>query len=105
MRAVLFQENLAACAVPSPPVPVVGAPSDVAQLAGEWEGQYSSVETGRRGSIFFHIAAGTDSFWQMARASWSTWDFIPNTPRPKPTTRSMRYVTSELGIGSWRNLP
>jgi len=52
---------LAACAVPSPPVPVVGAPSDVAQLAGEWEGQYSSVETGRRGSIFFHIAAGTDS--------------------------------------------
>src|SRR5258708_11422336 len=52
---------LAACAGPSPPVPVVGAPSDVAQLAGEWEGQYSSVETGRSGSIFFHIAPGTDS--------------------------------------------
>ncbi len=52
---------LAACAAPSTPVPVVGAPADVAQLAGEWEGQYSSVETGRSGSIFFHIAAGTDS--------------------------------------------
>ena len=52
---------LAACAAPSPPVPVVGAPSDVARLAGEWEGQYSSVETGRSGSIFFHIVAGTDS--------------------------------------------
>src|SRR5258708_38237808 len=52
---------LAACAAPSPPVPVVGAPSDVAQLAGEWEGQYSSVETGRSGSIFFHIAPGKDS--------------------------------------------
>jgi hypothetical protein len=52
---------LAACAAPAPPVPVVGAPSDVAQLAGEWEGQYSSVETGRSGSIFFHIVPGTDS--------------------------------------------
>src|SRR5437867_4755794 len=52
---------LAACAAPSTPVPVVGAPSDVAQLAGEWEGQYSSVETGRSGSIFFHIASGADS--------------------------------------------
>jgi len=52
---------LAACAAPSPPVPVVGAPSDVARLDGEWEGQYSSVETGRSGSIFFHIVPGTDS--------------------------------------------
>lgn len=52
---------LAACARPATPVPVVGAPSDVAQLAGEWDGDYSSVETGRSGSIFFHIAPGTDS--------------------------------------------
>src|SRR5260370_17470736 len=46
---------LAACAAPSPPVPVVGAPSDVAQLAGEWEGQYSTVQTCRILSIYFHI--------------------------------------------------
>jgi hypothetical protein len=52
---------LVACAAPSTPVPVVGVAADVARLDGEWEGQYSSVETGRSGSIFFHIAAGTDS--------------------------------------------
>jgi hypothetical protein len=52
---------LAACAGPPTPVPVVGAAGDVAQLAGEWQGDYSSVETGRSGSIFFHIVAGTDS--------------------------------------------
>ena len=61
IRIASLAAALAACAAPSPPVPVVGAPPDVAQLAGEWEGQYSSVETGRSGSIFFHIAAGTDS--------------------------------------------
>jgi hypothetical protein len=52
---------LAACAGPPTPVPVVGAAQDIVQLAGEWDGEYSSVETGRSGSIFFHIVAGTDS--------------------------------------------
>ena len=59
--AVAALAALAACAGPSTPVPVVGAPTDVAQLGGEWEGEYSSVETGRSGSIFFHIVPGTDS--------------------------------------------
>jgi hypothetical protein len=50
-----------ACAGPQPPVPVVGSPLDLQRLAGEWIGEYSSVQTGRHGSIVFHLIAGTDS--------------------------------------------
>lgn len=50
-----------ACAGNPTPVPVLGAAADVAQLAGEWYGEYSSSETGRAGSIVFSLAAGTDT--------------------------------------------
>jgi hypothetical protein len=41
-------------------VPVTG---DTRILEGEWEGTYSSEQTGRSGSILFHLKAGTDSAW------------------------------------------
>lgn len=41
---------------PAPPVPVEGA--DVSALAGRWEGEYSSVDTGRTGSIVFELKKG-----------------------------------------------
>jgi hypothetical protein len=41
---------------PAPAVPVAG--SDLGQLAGRWEGQYSSEATGRTGSIVFELKAG-----------------------------------------------
>jgi hypothetical protein len=50
-----------ACGGSQEPVPVVGAPVDISQLAGDWTGDYSSVESGRRGSIVFHLSAGTDT--------------------------------------------
>jgi hypothetical protein len=43
------------------PVPVLGSPGDLAQLAGDWEGEYSSPVAGRRGSIVFKITAQGDS--------------------------------------------
>jgi hypothetical protein len=50
-----------ACSSSQTPVPMSGTPSDLAQLAGEWTGQYSSRETGRSGSIVFKLVGGTDS--------------------------------------------
>lgn len=52
---------VAACGGTQNPVPVSGSEADLAQLAGEWTGEYSSIETGRSGSIIFHLIAGTDS--------------------------------------------
>jgi len=40
------------------PVPVSG---EIAALEGSWAGSYSSVETGRSGSITFEVRPGTDS--------------------------------------------
>jgi hypothetical protein len=40
---------------------VVGPVSAIAALAGDWAGDYSSVETGRSGSITFTLRAAGDS--------------------------------------------
>jgi hypothetical protein len=40
---------------PAPPVPVAG--TDMSALHGKWEGEYSSPETGRTGSINFELKA------------------------------------------------
>jgi hypothetical protein len=55
--ALLF----AACATNQPSVPLVGRSADVAALAGEWVGEYSSVESGRSGSISFTLRSAADS--------------------------------------------
>lgn len=60
-RVAALVALLTACGGPQPPVPVVGPAADVSQLAGEWDGEYSSAETGRSGSILFRLTAGTDS--------------------------------------------
>lgn len=52
---------LAACAANPTPVPMVGTTRDVSILAGEWVGEYRSVETGRMGSISFTLQAGRDT--------------------------------------------
>jgi hypothetical protein len=51
----------AACSANPPPVPVFGDEQDLASLAGEWTGEYWSVESGRTGSILFRLEAGSDS--------------------------------------------
>lgn len=50
-----------ACGGVQTPVPVVGTPADISKLAGEWSGEYSSVESGRSGSILFKLVAGSDT--------------------------------------------
>lgn len=50
--------TLTACQGAQPPVPVMG---EVAALAGRWEGEYGSRETGRAGSILFTLDPGTDT--------------------------------------------
>jgi len=49
------------CGQQQTPVPVVGASADLSQLAGDWTGDYFGIESGRRGSIVFHLSAGSDT--------------------------------------------
>ena len=49
------------CSTAPAPVPVVGTPADLGQLAGEWGGDYHGETSGRSGSIVFKLAAGADS--------------------------------------------
>jgi hypothetical protein len=46
------------CSNANPPVPVRG---DVTRLQGQWTGEYSSLESGRSGSIVFTLRAGSDT--------------------------------------------
>ena len=55
---ILSALALVGCGWQGTPVPVSG---DLAGLAGEWEGMYSSVETGRSGTLSFKLDAATDS--------------------------------------------
>ena len=50
-----------ACAMNGPPVLVAGAPDDLQQLTGEWDGEYTSVEAGRSGSIYFKLMGTRDT--------------------------------------------
>jgi hypothetical protein len=55
---------IASCtSVPSPPVTVLAAPGGLDRLAGDWRGEYWSVETGRKGSIHFDLDADTGAAW------------------------------------------
>src|SRR5438552_13511374 len=51
----------ACAAAHQPRVPLAGTAGDVAALAGQWEGSYSSAATGRSGSISFTLSASSDS--------------------------------------------
>ena len=52
---------LAGCGGSPAPVPVTGVPADIAQLAGEWGGDYRAEDSGRSGSIVFKLSAGADT--------------------------------------------
>ena len=53
--------GLAGCASVPSTTPISGNPAAIDQLAGEWEGVYTSEETGRSGSIAFVLRAGSDT--------------------------------------------
>ena len=62
LRAGLVAALLgAACAPVVMKTPVSGPAASVSRLVGDWQGQYTSVESGRRGVISFHLKAGADT--------------------------------------------
>jgi len=86
---------LAACAANPAPVPVVGASADVASLAGEWSGDYSSTESGRSGSISFTLRSAADSAFGdvvMIPAGWGR----PLTPWRGESSSAAQRPQSEV---------
>lgn len=58
---VLTALVLSACAYNSPPVEVVGNKKDLSMMKGDWRGEYSSSESGRKGNIIFTLSADSDT--------------------------------------------
>ncbi|MEO8622416.1 MAG: hypothetical protein ABI625_15195 [bacterium] len=52
---------LVGCAGQPSPIVLQGEPASIRALAGQWEGEYWSNGSDRRGVITFSLAAGTDS--------------------------------------------
>ena len=75
---------LGACSTRQTPVPMSGSAADLAQLAGEWSGEYSSTETGRSGSIVFKLNAGTDSAYGDVVMSPAGMRVQTQSPDPGP---------------------
>jgi hypothetical protein len=48
------------CAATTAEIPLRGEPTALAALVGEWDGGYSSRDTGRSGSIWFKLTPGDD---------------------------------------------
>jgi hypothetical protein len=59
LTAVAFL--VAGCAMNPAPVPIRGDAWGIADLAGEWVGEYESPDTRRSGSITFKLEAGRDT--------------------------------------------
>lgn len=58
---LLLMSLATACKSLPSPFPLAAEPTEIAAMAGEWEGEYSSPSTGRAGSIHFTITAGKDT--------------------------------------------
>src|SRR6266487_3291139 len=98
---------LAGCVV-SPPaaIPVTSPGHDVQRLAGDWQGDFSSTETGRHGIISFHLDAGADSaqgqvLMYLRQPSEPIWKGVGPTPGANPPEQtqwlSIRFVDVEGG--------
>ncbi|MFW6205799.1 MAG: hypothetical protein ACOC5I_01040 [Gemmatimonadota bacterium] len=76
----------AACASTPQPIPLTGAPADLAALTGEWIGEYHSYDpSGRSGTILFRLETGQDTAHGdvlMHVAGRETADVIPFTTDP-----------------------
>lgn len=99
LRASIFLlPVLAACstsakvASPSPSVPVGGAASDLAALNGRWEGEYSSPDTGRTGSIVFEFKGGTGAGDVLMMPKKSA-----DAAGSMPQVLTIRFVSAEGG--------
>ena len=61
LSALLSTALLGACTYAGTPVPLSGSANDVGRLAGRWDGEFWSDESGRGGTLLFTIRAGTDT--------------------------------------------
>jgi len=73
--ALVLAASLAACHYVPTPIPISGPQADLAALAGDWTGEYNSLESGRLGSITFSLRAGADTaygdVYMTPRDSWN----------------------------------
>jgi hypothetical protein len=98
---------LAACAtVPPEPVSVVGPANGIAQLAGEWSGEYSGAVDDRKGLIYFRLDAATDSaqgevlMTAAADAAQRPWSTSSPVGLPVVGVLSISFVLAEPGFVS-----
>jgi len=88
-------------------VPLVGRAADIAALAGEWVGEYSSNESGRSGSISFTLRAASDSAfgdvvmipagWGRPLTPWRGESTPPANQRPMSEVLTINFVRVEQG--------
>lgn len=90
------------CTWQGTPVPVVG-PTE--SLEGQWDGTYSSQQTGRTGSILFRLKAGTDSAFgdvvMIPAQVEEIWppanELVPQAHHPTPRLLRISFVQCEPG--------
>ena len=63
LSVIALAALLAACRYQPTPVPLIASAADISALAGDWSGEYSSVQSGRSGTISFTIRSGKDTAW------------------------------------------
>jgi hypothetical protein len=61
LAAIALAASIGACRYQPTPVPLLASTADIAALSGTWNGEYSSLQSGRSGSISFTIKAGKDT--------------------------------------------
>jgi hypothetical protein len=107
LYAVALPILLAGCAGSQAPVPLVGTARDIAALAGEWAGDYSSVESARSGSVSFTLRATGDSAfgdvvmipagWGRPLAPWRGQTTAPQADRAQPEVLTINFVRVQAG--------
>jgi hypothetical protein len=103
---------LSSCRYAPNKIPIVaGGSGDLAALAGEWNGDYTSVESGRSGSIFFRLKSQNESaaVGEVLMAAPRT-TMAPNagvteaprwsTPLPTDQVLTINFVRAEQGTVS-----
>jgi hypothetical protein len=82
-----------ACAFNPATVPVLGAVPDVLELAGQWSGEYWSLDSGRSGSIVFRLEAGADSaIGDVLMIPTGRWHDHPDGRHPTSEYLSIAFV-------------
>jgi hypothetical protein len=99
IRLAVFAASLATvgCTPVVMKTPVSGPAPAVSRLVGEWQGDYSSVESGRRGVIAFRLRAGADTA-EGDVIMQSRVDYDPSAPNASLPWDAMRTTHQQLSI-------